>query len=158
MNAVEATRTCLRKYAVFPGRAGRGEYCWFLVVAIAASLLLAGVDRLFWTPQTSALFEAIFALAIFLPLIAAGFRRLHDTGRPGWLMMIAVAASATGKLLLEGGLLNFHFFAPPVRSPAGAATVALAAAVPIFGVAALLALPSQPDPNRYGPNPHEVTP
>lgn len=153
-----ATMSCLSKYATFSGRAGRAEYWWFFGSAIASSGLLAGLDRI--AMRDAAIrerVEAAFSVLIFLPLVAAGFRRLHDTGRAGWLMLVAVAASAAGKLLIEGGILGARFFAPPIHGALPTGAVATCTGVPIILVLYWLLLPSQPGPNQYGPNPHEVT-
>lgn len=75
-------RTCLAKYADFEGRAGRAEYWWFLlfvVLAGAAATLVAEV------------LGAVVLLALLLPLLAAGARRLHDTGRSGWWQLLTLA-------------------------------------------------------------------
>lgn len=150
--------TCLRKYATFSGRAGRGEYWWFLGAAMLASLAVTGLDRVaFRNPAPRNAIEAAFSLLIFLPLIAAGFRRLHDSGRPGWLMLLAIAASVIGKLLLEGGILNVRYFTPPVQSPLATVATVLASALPILLILYWLTRPSEPGPNRYGLNPHEVS-
>lgn len=76
-----AVRRSLSRYAEFRGRASRGEFWWFLVFRIVVTTLfveLFGVDG-----QTLAL------LALFIPGIASGTRRLHDTGRSGWFQLLA---------------------------------------------------------------------
>jgi uncharacterized membrane protein YhaH (DUF805 family) len=156
---VEAIATCLRKFATFSGRADRREYWWFLAAMVAASVALSGLDRLTLAdPMQRTEIEAAFSLLIFVPLIAAGFRRFQDTGRPGRLMLIAVAVSAAAKLLTEGGLLSLPLFAAPALPTAVFVLVLAAAAVVNLLTIAGLAMPSQPGPNRYGPNPNEVTP
>jgi uncharacterized membrane protein YhaH (DUF805 family) len=79
MDFVEATKTCLRKYATFGGRASRSEYWWFflfgLLVGAAASLFS---ERL----------NALVSLFLLLPSTAVGARRLHDIGRSGWWLLL----------------------------------------------------------------------
>jgi uncharacterized membrane protein YhaH (DUF805 family) len=90
----------LRKYADFSGRARRTEY-WmftlfnFLVYIVLMVLLAAAV---FLTGQSSGNGGAIFlivvplwlyALATLIPGLAVSVRRLHDTGRSGWWMLLA---------------------------------------------------------------------
>ena len=74
--------TCLRNYAGFDGTAGRAEYWWFMLFVLLVSALasLAGEA-----------FGAAAMLVLLLPLLAAGSRRLHDTGRSGWWQLFALA-------------------------------------------------------------------
>jgi uncharacterized membrane protein YhaH (DUF805 family) len=78
MTFQEAIRVCLSKYADFHGRASRAEYWWF-VLFLGLSLCAAGV--------ISDDMAAIFSIAMLLPLLAAGTRRLRDTGRSGWMQL-----------------------------------------------------------------------
>jgi len=151
MGPGRAITTSLSRYATFRGRAARDEYWWFFAASVGAMLALSGVDALLVAEAaTRARIEAVFSLLVFLPLVAAGARRLHDTGRSGWWMALAVGASASAKLVIEGGILNLPLFVPPVQSPAAVAAVGLAAAVPILFVLYLLARPSEPGANRLG--------
>lgn len=83
----------LKKYAVFSGRARRKEYWMFALFNIIISLILgfigglAGMHagRYGMTPLS-----AIYSLAVLLPSLAVTVRRLHDTGRTGWWLLIAL--------------------------------------------------------------------
>lgn len=89
MTFQESIRTVLSKYATFTGRAGRPELWWWylgvFVVASAASLL----DGLFFGPDVS-LIAGLVGLALVTPNIAVSVRRLHDTDRSGWWMLIGL--------------------------------------------------------------------
>ncbi|MET8953319.1 DUF805 domain-containing protein [Streptomyces sp. NPDC004393] len=79
----------LKKYAVFSGRARRKEYWNFvLFVAIIYVVLIAiGVGA----KVTAVLALAgVFYLAILIPSLAVGVRRLHDTGRSGWWLLFGI--------------------------------------------------------------------
>jgi uncharacterized membrane protein YhaH (DUF805 family) len=85
----------LRKYAVFDGRARRKELWLFalfnLVISLGLALiegLLAGVSGMFPDLHYSAL-ASLYDLFVLIPGIAVGVRRLHDTGRSGWWLLIA---------------------------------------------------------------------
>ena len=81
----------LRKYAVFQGRARRKEYWWFTLFNIIISILLAVIDGAtgnFDVETGYGLFGAIYTLAVLIPSIAVSVRRLHDTGRSGWWLLI----------------------------------------------------------------------
>ena len=86
MTIQESVVTCLRKYAVFSGRATRAEYWWWFLATVIAGSILAVVDE-FINALTGTEFSplaGIFWLAILLPGLAVTCRRLHDTGRSGW--------------------------------------------------------------------------
>lgn len=82
----------LKKYAVFSGRAQRKEYWMFflcnLIIAFALGLIerIAGIA----TESNQSLLVILYGLAVLLPGLAVGVRRLHDTGRSGWWLLIAL--------------------------------------------------------------------
>ncbi len=83
--------TVLRKYAVFEGRARRREYWFFVLFYILISVVLAVVDRMLGTYVEAygmGALGALFCLGLLIPSIAVGVRRLHDTGRSGWWLLI----------------------------------------------------------------------
>ncbi|MEE4377275.1 MAG: DUF805 domain-containing protein, partial [Candidatus Competibacteraceae bacterium] len=49
----------------------------------------------------------LWQLALFIPLLAAGWRRLHDTGRPGWWLLIPMLVSLAFMLMLFAGIFAF---------------------------------------------------
>ena len=81
------------KYADFDGRATRSEYWFFtlffyigyIAITVVASIL-AGITNL----ELFALLPTIYALALLLPSIAVGIRRLHDTSRSGWWLLLGL--------------------------------------------------------------------
>lgn len=83
----------LKNYAVFGGRARRAEYWYFFLFNILVSIALAVVDGLTGTlsPELGiGLLGGIYALAVLIPGIAVAVRRLHDTGRTGWWVLIGL--------------------------------------------------------------------
>jgi len=81
----------LRKYAVFSGRARRKEYWFFVLFNIIVSIVLAVVDNIIGTYDAQngiGLLGGIYALAVLIPGIAVSVRRLHDTGRSGWWLLL----------------------------------------------------------------------
>ena len=83
----------LKKYAVFNGRARRKEYWSFFLFNILVSILLAVIDMAIGSFNAEAgmgLLGGIYALAVLIPSIAVSVRRLHDTGRSGWWLLIAL--------------------------------------------------------------------
>lgn len=81
----------LKKYTVFTGRARRKEYWYFILFNILISLVLGAIDGATGTfsPETGlGLLGGIYALAVLIPGIAVSIRRLHDTGRSGWWLLV----------------------------------------------------------------------
>jgi len=93
----------LKKYAVFKGRARRKEYWYFALFNIIVSLVLGVVDVLtgsFSSEDGMGLLGAIYSLAILIPAIAVSVRRLHDTGRSGWWLLIILIPLVGAIILL----------------------------------------------------------
>lgn len=80
MDFKTAVTTCLKKYADFNGRAGRSEYWWFVLFCIVAYLVVALL--------LGDVLGVIVNLALLLPSLAAGARRLHDMGKSGWFQLV----------------------------------------------------------------------
>jgi len=81
----------LKKYAVFEGRAQRAEYWYFVLFTILISIVLAFIDIATGSFNEQAgigMLGGIYALAVLIPSIAVGVRRLHDTNRTGWWILI----------------------------------------------------------------------
>lgn len=80
MDFTAAVRSCLFKYAVFTGRAPRSEFWFFTLfcwVLSAAAEVIAG-DHV----------SELLDILLLLPNLAVAVRRLHDTGRSGWWLLI----------------------------------------------------------------------
>ena len=83
----------LKKYAVFNGRARRKEYWYFFLFNIIISIVLAVIDGVTGSLSPEAgmgLLGTIYTLAVLVPGIAVSVRRLHDTERSGWWLLIAL--------------------------------------------------------------------
>ncbi len=78
----------LRKYADFSGRSRRKEYWFFVLFYLIIYLVLAIVDTVILGSEGIGLLTTLFALAMLIPGIAVSVRRLHDTGRSGWWILI----------------------------------------------------------------------
>jgi len=81
MTFAESIRVCFSKYADFSGTASRPEFWWFMLFVFIVSLALSLISQTI---------GAIFGLAVLLPELAVGARRLHDTGRSGWWVLIGL--------------------------------------------------------------------
>lgn len=76
----------LKKYVDFSGRARRTEFWMFTLFNIIVSIVLSVIDMMLGF----GLLGGIYALAVFLPSLAVGVRRLHDTNRSGWWLLIGL--------------------------------------------------------------------
>ena len=78
--------TVLSKYATFTGRARRAEYWYFALFSTIISIVLSLVGELINFPALS----TVYTLAVLLPSIAVGVRRMHDVGKSGWFILIPI--------------------------------------------------------------------
>ena len=81
MNFQSAIKAGFQNYANFNGRASRSAYWfWQLFVLVAANFASA----IFSTVGT------LFSIAMIIPSISAGWRRMHDTNRAGWWSIVPI--------------------------------------------------------------------
>jgi uncharacterized membrane protein YhaH (DUF805 family) len=92
-----------RKFADFSGRARRKEYWMFVLFNLIISIVLTFADRalgLVSRDGGTGLLGGIYTLVVLIPGIAVAVRRLHDTGRSGWWMLISLIPCIGGIVLL----------------------------------------------------------
>jgi uncharacterized membrane protein YhaH (DUF805 family) len=102
MSFTDAVRDGFSKYATFSGRSSRPAYWWWFLFGIIAALVGYLIDAIL---GTGFVFYAIVALALLLPNLAVTVRRLHDTGRSGWWILIGLIPLAGGIVMLVFMLL-----------------------------------------------------
>ena len=83
MNFIESIKVCYKKFFDFSGRASKSEYWWFQLYGIIIYVLL------FVFQGDLALLFSILSIANTIPLWAAAVRRLHDTDKSGWWVLIS---------------------------------------------------------------------
>jgi uncharacterized membrane protein YhaH (DUF805 family) len=132
-----------QKYAEFNGRARRSEF-WafaalFVIVLLGANYVDALDGKRVPVAAGMGVLELSASLLLLLPFLSSGARRLHDTGRSGWWMMllyipylawIVARGNPQGELASLGGVF-----------------------VGFVALVILLLLPGDPMENRFGPNP-----
>ncbi|NOY90312.1 MAG: DUF805 domain-containing protein [Deltaproteobacteria bacterium] len=74
----------LKNYATFSGRASRSDYWYFILVNMIVSFVIGFIGGLIHVPAIGGL----YSLAVLLPSIAVGVRRMHDVGKSGWFLLI----------------------------------------------------------------------
>ena len=87
---------CWKKYATFSGRARRKEYWLFVLFNAIACFVAAFLDGLLGL----GIIYLLYCLAAFLPSLAVCVRRLHDTNRSGWWVLIGLVPIIGGIWLL----------------------------------------------------------
>lgn len=97
MSFTQAISSVFGKYAVFHGRASRSEFWWWFLFVMLLFAVLNLIDGYFILPMLG--FEpfeenggqplsVLVALGVFLPNLAVAIRRLHDSDRTGWWILI----------------------------------------------------------------------
>lgn len=87
----------LKQYADFEGRARRKEYWLFFLINFIISFaigfvsgLVGGISQEPSMASGLMILPMLYSLAVFIPSLAVGVRRLHDTGRSGWWLLISL--------------------------------------------------------------------
>jgi len=89
----------LRNYTNFSGRARRKEYWYFYLVQLVLTIIAMILDAVIFDSGTG-LFYILVALGLFLPSLAVTVRRLHDTSRSGWWILIGIVPLIGAILLI----------------------------------------------------------
>jgi uncharacterized membrane protein YhaH (DUF805 family) len=84
MNFTQAISSGFSNYVNFAGRAIRSEYWYWVLFVLLGSIAARIIDAVLGI----GLFNSIFGLAVLLPSIAVGVRRLHDLDRSGWWLLL----------------------------------------------------------------------
>lgn len=172
MTPARAFLTETRRSFDLRGRSARVNYLWFLLFSttLFAGAILACIAVLPAGHVSAGVYQitAIF----YLPVTAAGIRRLHDVGESGTLMLMPhLPTLVAGLILLALGLaydgsasvkfvtiLAAMFFAEIVYAIMAVVFISATVMTLMYfsNTMGLLLLPSTPGPNKYGPNPNEV--
>jgi uncharacterized membrane protein YhaH (DUF805 family) len=118
MGFMDAVKSVYRNFVNFDGRAARSEYWWYILFSILVSIVIMFVEAALGLGQGSVSsgdggFSAAYAggplsiiwsLGNLIPSLAVGIRRLHDTDRSGWWLLIALVP-------LIGAIVLIVFFA-----------------------------------------------
>ena len=168
---------CLNQYFDFKGRARRKEYwmfyLWTLIIEvliIIVSLILGGgfpgigtsegvppelMPRSIGMGMFFTGLLTLYGLALFIPQLSVTVRRLHDTGKPGWLLLvyyllvfggIGYIAYLTAKMTVTATADDFPFLAYAVL---------IAMALMALYLFIMMLKKGDSGSNRYGHNPKE---
>ncbi len=156
MTLTESINTCFQKSLDFKGRAGMPEFWGFFLFCFVSSIIMSLVPIL----------GQLYVLALFIPCLAVSVRRLHDTGRSAWWLLlffllfpIAMLGFAVSAVIL----LAVAFVGVFGSNVEGGTWMALMLSV-LISVGCLIpplilcAQPGTVGPNRYGPDPLNPAP
>lgn len=134
----------LKRYAEFKGRSRRKEYWSFVLLTVAIFAALYFVEGLLdLSVHGQGPLTLLFQLAILLPMLAVGARRLHDTGRSGWWLLAGYGPLLVSTLLPFLGVADLDL-----------AMILLVVALVGFVVLLIfMILEGTRGPNPYGPDP-----
>lgn len=99
MDFVTAVKTCLSKFVDFSGRASRSEFWWFFLFQVLVSIVASFLGDVV---------TMVVGLALLLPALAVGVRRLHDIGKSGWFLLLC--------LIPVVNLVLIYFFVQPSQT------------------------------------------
>ncbi|HKJ87268.1 MAG TPA: DUF805 domain-containing protein [Gammaproteobacteria bacterium] len=85
----EAVGVGLQNYVNFSGRAARSEYWWWTLFVFIVYIATTIIDNIVFGQGVQILYP-IALLILFLPGLAVSVRRLHDTGRSGWWLLLSL--------------------------------------------------------------------
>jgi uncharacterized membrane protein YhaH (DUF805 family) len=111
---------CFSNYTNFTGRARRSEFWWFYLAVLIISAVVQGLLAVILGADSVVyyLLSAVVSIALVIPLYAAGARRLHDTGKSGWLQLLllipCVGVIALIVFWAQAGQPTENQYGPPV--------------------------------------------
>ncbi len=88
MDFVGAIKSGFWNYASASGRAARSEFWYWCLFSFLAASAGTIVDLAIFRDTDIALFSPLISLALLLPDVAVGIRRMHDLDRSGWWLLI----------------------------------------------------------------------
>ena len=120
MSFTEAVKSGFDHYAKFDGRASRPAFWWWVLFAFLVGLVADFIDVGIGTRVISWL----VSLALLLPGLSVSIRRLHDTNRTGWWVLLSLTVIGLIVLIVfwveEGDAGENQYGPPPAPAPAAA--------------------------------------
>ena len=154
MTPLDWAKRPIQKYADFSGRAPRAEYWWYALALVVAYFVMSILERIVglndlvlgvYGPLT-----LLVALGTIVPGLAVSVRRLHDTDRSAWWLLLLVPYLVSVFLMVEkmasGSMTGFG----------AAGLVGIVGIVCCIAFLVFMILPGTAVDNRYGPNPYGI--
>ncbi len=93
MDLGTSVKVCFKKYATFEGRARRSEFWYFCLFCLLVGVVTLYIDISvlgYAVEEEYTPLNTLAYLAVFIPSISVTARRLHDIGKSGWWMLLAL--------------------------------------------------------------------
>ena len=158
MGFTQAVRSFWSNYANFKGRARRSEYWFITLFLLLTNVAAAGIDlalmqgdvEQFLANGGGGIVGLVWLVATILPAVAVLVRRLHDTGRTGWLLLgLYIPVALLTGLTILGDMES-------LQTLVVIGVLALVAFVFNIVILVFTVLNSTPEENQYGPSPKAV--
>ena len=110
----EAVKSFWSHYSKFKGRSRRSEYWWIQLFLVLTNLAVAAIDLVLMNGDVDrfiangggGIVGLIWILVTIVPALAVLVRRLHDTGKSGWWVLIGFVPLVGGIVLLVFAVLD----------------------------------------------------
>jgi uncharacterized membrane protein YhaH (DUF805 family) len=152
LSPIDWARRPLQRYADFSGRAPRAEYWWYFLGTMIAYIVVMIVENIVGLDGTVGPYgplSLILMLGLLVPGLAVTVRRLHDTNRSGWWILIAVIPYLILGILAGGAIASGS-----MGAMAGAGLLGLVAMVGAIVLLVFMVLPGTKGENRFGADPY----
>ena len=85
-----AIKMAYQRYAEFSGRSTRAEFWWFNLYFYSLTILLLFIGSAVFGVEFGFISFAILWIAHIIPIFSTSVRRLHDTGKTGWWLLLGI--------------------------------------------------------------------
>jgi uncharacterized membrane protein YhaH (DUF805 family) len=159
MSPIDWAKRPIQKYADFNGRAPRAEFWWYILAVIILSVIARIIDGILGIHVAGpyGLLYLIVAVGLLVPNIAVTVRRLHDTNRTGWWILLPVVPYAVGFFLGGAAIMGGAATGSAMGMGAGMGVAGIFLVIGAVCALVLLVfycLPGTRGENRYGPDPY----
>ena len=161
----QALAEAFKRTLDFGGRSRRSAYWWFALFTSLGGVAFEIIDDHVNVPglENWSVFFLLFCAVVVMPDLSLGMRRLHDTGRNGWLYVVWIIVSYGSTLLPEPDLEydivegeSMEFWDLIGYDLIYSIVTGLIFCALMILMIVLLTRDSQPGPNIYGPNPKGI--
>jgi uncharacterized membrane protein YhaH (DUF805 family) len=141
INFGKAIERFFKKYVVFSGRASKSEFWWAMLFLILVNMAFSLLSNLTNSNGFIGFLSSAWSIAVLIPTISIGVRRLHDTNKPGLLLLLPYGLIVVGMIIaIVGGIGTFFFGLASVGGNRSAAAAAGSGVIAIlFAVLLILA-------------------
>lgn len=151
MTPVDWAKRPLQKYADFSGRAPRAEYWWYSLAVMILAIVVMIVENILGLSGTVGPYgplSMLMTLGLLVPGLAVSVRRLHDTNRSAWWLLLIVP------YVLSALLAGYAMASGSMAGLGSAGLVGIIGLICVVVMLVFMVLPGTAGDNRYGPDPY----